>query len=115
MTQVFTGNRHKLATFIPVHGGLGGFHIPRCARLDLDETEDIFVPPNEVDFPPVIWGTEIPSDHNVPVPSEIKIGILLAPSTSLQVVPLMLGRQGLAGNPVENSYGRVGEAGTEHG
>ncbi len=48
-----------LVAFLPVNCGFGGLHVVRGAGLDLDKTQGVIVPANQVDFAASVGRTKI--------------------------------------------------------
>ena len=65
MAHVLPCGRGQLAPLEFIHGGLGRLYIVGCTCLYFDETENILVPSNNVDFSRLVRGAVIPRNHNV--------------------------------------------------
>ena len=115
MAQVFAGDGEQFAALLPVHCGFGGLHVVGGAGLDLDETQDVLVPANQVDFAATVGRTKIARDHGVSVSSKIEVGGFFTAPAGTQVLRAIVGRQGAARDPVEDANRSVSKAAGEHG
>ncbi len=93
MSQVFAGNGKELLAFLPVNCGFGGLHIVCGAGLDLDETQGVIVPANQIDFAATVGRTKIAGDHDVSASSKIEIGGFLPSLSGAQVLRAIVRRQ----------------------
>jgi len=50
MAKVIAGHGGKGTLLVAVHGGFGGLYVARSAGLDLDKTQHILVPADEIDL-----------------------------------------------------------------
>ncbi|HUJ94867.1 MAG TPA: hypothetical protein VLW84_06370 [Terriglobales bacterium] len=69
VTKVLTSDQHKGAPLGMVHGRFCGFDVVAAAGLDLDKTEDIFVPADKVDFTVVVRRAKVPRHHDIAEPA----------------------------------------------
>ena len=74
MAQVFASHGKEFAALLPVNCGFGGLHIVGGAGLDLDETQNVLVPANQVDLATTVGRTLVARDHGVSVSSKIEVG-----------------------------------------
>jgi len=65
MPQVFPCHSAGFVLLTVIHRGLGGFDVMRGASLDLDETQNIALPANEINLTLAPCGTVISGDHHV--------------------------------------------------
>src|SRR6478736_1177473 len=114
MAQIFAGNGQDFPAFLPVNRGFGRFHVVAGAGLDLDETQYVLMPPNQVDFAATVGRTKIASDHGVSLSSKIEVGVFFATPASAQVLWAFAGWQGLGCYPVKDTNRGVGETAGEH-
>src|SRR5258707_9332988 len=82
-----------LVAFLPVNCGFGGLHVVLGAGLDLDETQGVIVPANQVDFAATVGRTKIAGDHDVSASSKIEIGVFFATPSRAQVLRAIVRRQ----------------------
>ena len=63
---------------IEIHRGRSGLHVACGAGFDFDETEHVFVPANQINFPMMPGGPKIARDHDVAAAPEVEIRVFLA-------------------------------------
>ena len=115
MAQVFAGDGEKFPAFVPIHGGFGGLYVVGGAGLDLDETEHVLVPADQVDFAAPVGRAKIAGNHDVAVSPQVEVGVFLASPAGAEVFSDVVRRQGTAGDPVEDANRGVSKAAGEHG
>ena len=114
MAQVFARDCKQVVAFLPVHRGFRGLHVVGSAGLDLDETEDVVMPSNQVDFAATVGRSKIAGDHGVAVPSKIEVGIFFATPSSPQMLCSIVRRKCATRNPVEEANRDVSKTAGEH-
>jgi hypothetical protein len=81
---------------------LSGFNVVRSTSLDLDETEHVLVPADQINLPMMPRRAEVSRHHDVSAPAQIEISIFLAaPAGGLVGGDLNISRRGLADNAIE--------------
>lgn len=103
VAQVFAGYCKQVVAFLPVHCGLRRFHVVGSTSLDLNETQDVVVPSNQVDFAAPVGRSEITRDHDVPVSSKVEIGVFVTTPPGAQMLCSMVRRKRAARDPVEDA------------
>ena len=63
-----------------VYGEFGGYHAMAAAGLDLDETEDIAIPADEIDFATAALASPVAREDGVALAAQKGVGQLLAPA-----------------------------------
>jgi len=63
MTQIVPRHRSQLSLLPAIHGGFRGFDVMRGSCFDFYKTEDIVVPPDQVDFSPATRGAIVACDN----------------------------------------------------
>ena len=109
------GDGKEFTAFLPVNCGFGGLHVVLGAGLDLDETQGVIVPANQVDFAATVGRTKIAGDHDVSASSKIEIGVFFATPSRAQVLRAIVRRQCATCDPVKDANRCVSEAAREHG
>src|SRR3954452_10141276 len=93
MAQIFASYRYKFPAFVAVHCCFGGLHVTCRAGLDFDETQDVFVPGNQVDFPAADGRTEVMRNDDVSVSSQVKVRIFFPAPARAEMFSKIVGRQ----------------------
>jgi hypothetical protein len=79
-------------------------------RLDLDETEHISVPPDEINFSMMPCRTEIACDHDVTAMPKIEVSVFLAAPSGAKIGrPLRVLHRILTGNAIKTANDRLHE------
>ena len=110
----FAGNQKQFLLFGAVNGGFGGFDIAGGARLDLDETKNIFLPANQVEFAAMIRGAVVAGNDHVSVAAKIEISILFATPSYLLMSGRGIRRERANREPVERAYDGASNLSVEH-
>lgn len=103
MAQVFAGYCEQVVAFLPVHCGLRGFHVVGGTGLDLNETQDVVVLSNQVDFAAPVGRSKIARGHDVPMSSKVEIGVFFATPSGAQMLCSIVRRKRAARDPVEDA------------
>ena len=83
--QVFADHFAEVVALLAVHSSLGGFHLAGGSGFDLDETQYVSVPADEINFAVMPGRAEVPGYHNVPATAKIEIGVFLAAPAGAEV------------------------------
>src|SRR5215472_7900760 len=86
LAQEFVRYADKSALLFLVHGRMSGLEIARGARLDLDEAEDVAVPPNQVQFAPALRAAVVAGHHHVSLPPQIEVSFFFAAPPDVQML-----------------------------
>lgn len=81
-TQVVANHHAQVVALLPINGGFGWFDVMRGAGLDLDETENIFVPSDEIDFSMMPRRAVVTGDYHVTFAPEIEVRVFLPPAAN---------------------------------
>lgn len=84
-TQVVANHYAQVVALLPINGGFGWFDVMRGAGLDLDETKNIFVPSDEIDFSMMPRRAVVTGDYHVTLAAKIEVRIFLPPAADKQV------------------------------
>src|SRR5580692_5344882 len=114
MTKVLPGHRDQVPLLLAVHGGFCGLHVARSTSLDLDKTQNISVPADEIDFSATIRRAEISCHHYISAAAQEEVNIFFSPSSDAQVGGRFVRWQDMSGDPVESADGGVSESTGRH-
>ena len=85
LPQKIASHKRQFSLFIAVHSGLSGLEVPFGASLDLDKTQDIPVPADQIQFAAMIGRAKISRNDRITPPTKIEVGIFFAPTARPQV------------------------------
>jgi hypothetical protein len=92
MTKEDAGDQPQFSLLVMIHGSFSRFYVARGAGLDFDETKDIFVPADKIQFAPMVGRAEVAGDDDVSFSPKVEIsGFFAAPAGALVCGP-SLGR-----------------------
>src|SRR3984885_4121461 len=97
-----------------VDGGLRRRDSQRSTGLNLNKTEDIGVPANQIDFATELGRTEVSRHHDVTKLSQVEISFFFAPASGALVLREFIGRKGVQREPVQGADGVTGEQSGNH-
>jgi hypothetical protein len=100
MPQVIACDSGQCPLLVAIHGRFGWLDIASGARLDLDETQHILVPANEVDFSSVMRRPEISRHHYVSTTAQVKVRIFFASLTGALMLRALVRGKGAFRQPI---------------
>ncbi|HSZ61269.1 MAG TPA: hypothetical protein VK828_05710 [Terriglobales bacterium] len=109
-----TRNQNQVPSFGAIDGRLGRFNIARRPRFHFDDAQSVAVPADQIDFPAMMRGAEIPGDNRIASSPKIEIRFFFAAPASPQVRGTLLGRKRFGCNPIEYAQGSLREASSRH-
>ena len=112
--KVFPRYLGHLAPFVPVHGGLGSLHIPRCPSLNFNKTKHISIPANQVDFASILRRTKIARHDHIAQLPQMEERFLFAIRTGAEVSRPRIRRQDSLTNPIQPANDRSRDYGRKH-
>jgi len=101
MAKVLVGHCGQSTLFVAIHCRFGGLYVARGARLNFDKTQDILVPPNQVDFSPSTRRPKVARHHHVPQTPQVEVRIFLAPPPRPLMHGGIVGRKRSLRHPVQ--------------
>src|SRR5579863_331863 len=110
MAKIIAGHRGQRALLVAVNRSFGGLHVVGGARLNLNKTEHIAVPPDEIDFSAMVRRAVVASDHDVSRAPQMKISGLFTAATGYLMSGSIAMRQSAVREPIKNADDRVGQA-----
>ena len=78
MPQIFPRHGDKFAFLVQINRRFRRLYVVCRAGFDLDKTQHILIPANQINFAPPPRRTEIARHHDVPKLAQIKVGIFFA-------------------------------------
>src|ERR1700749_4200732 len=115
MPQVIARDLSNFPPFMPIDRCLRRLYVVRRARLNLNETKDIAVPADEVNFSPMAGRPVVSGNHDVTKPAQIEIGVFLTASACLLMLGAVVGGKGMRGHPIETPNEAARNRGWKHG
>jgi hypothetical protein len=92
LAKKVAGNEAEFSFLVSINGGFGGLYVARCSRLDLDKTESVLVPSDEIEFTAMVWGPVVASDDDIALSPQVEVGIFLAATARTLVRRQVVGR-----------------------
>jgi hypothetical protein len=93
-----------------VHCRLGSLHVNGCSGLNLNKTNNIVVPADQVDFSPLPRRAVVPGHDDVTQPAEMEVSVFLAAPASALMLRLPVRGQSVLRQPVKAADGCVRKA-----
>jgi hypothetical protein len=112
--QIFPRYLRHLAPFVPIDRGLGSSYIERRASLNFNETKNIGVPPDQVDFTTAARRAKIARHHHVSEFPQMEECGLFAANTSSQVPRPLVCRKHALSQPVQPLNNRSRDSSRKH-
>jgi hypothetical protein len=107
MSQVLMRDGDKLVALAPVHRRLCWLNIPRGSSFDLNETQYVSIPSDQVDLTFTTWRTKVASHHDIAELSQVKVSVFLASAAGLLVRRARVRSKGFVRYPIECADGGV--------
>src|SRR5208283_3679202 len=101
LAQEVAGNQQQLSLFVAIYGSFGGLHVARRASFHFDNTQDVPIPADQIEFAAIMWRTVISGDHGVSPAAQVEISVFLAPPASALVRGCVLRRKRFRYQPVQ--------------
>ena len=84
MTKEIAGDQPQFSLLVMIHSGFSRLDVARGAGLDFDETKDIFVPADKIQFAPMVGRAVVAGDDDVSFSPKVEIsGFFAAPAGAL--------------------------------
>ena len=103
MPQKIASHEGQFSLFIAVHGGLSRLEVALGTGLDLDKTQDIPLPSDQIQFAAVIGRAKISSNNRITPPAKKKVGIFFSTAAGAVALGDVLRSQRSARKPVQRA------------
>ena len=109
MPEVIPRYHAEGSLFIAIHRHFRRLHIVRSPGLHLHKAQHILLPSNQVNLTPCMRRAKVPRHHDIAVPAEIKVRILLSALTDSLVLGSAIRGKRVPGKPIQRTNRSVRE------
>jgi hypothetical protein len=113
--QVLSCHGSDFAAFVAIYGCFGGLYVARRPGLNLNKTQHIGIPADQVDFSRMPRRAVVAGHNDVTQAAEMETGVVLPATAGALVRRPLVGRQSMPRQPVKAADGGVGETAGEQG